>query len=86
MTFAIHTGITKPVRSNCVPKGGAYPFGTMNVGDMFHVPHGDDSNVKVQRRLQSAATSFKKHNPGHKFSMRSIEMHGVPGVGVWRDQ
>lgn len=88
MTFTIQTGIAKPARAFKPSTGADYPFGAMNIGDMFHVPLGDATNVKVQRRLQSAATAFKKrdNNTNFKFSMRSIELHGVPGVGVWRDQ
>lgn len=88
MTFAIQTGIAKPARAFRTSTESAYPFGTMNIGDMFHVPLGSDTNVKIQRRLQSAAVAFKKRdiNTNFKFSMRSIELQGVPGVGVWRDQ
>ena len=87
MTFAIQTGIAKPARAFRTSTESAYPFGTMNIGDMFHVPLGSDTNVKIQRRLQSAAVAFKKRDTqARKFSMRSIELHGVPGVGVWRDQ
>jgi hypothetical protein len=88
LTFAIQTGIAKPARAFKTTIDSVYPFGAMNVGDMFHVPRGDSTNVKLQRRLQSAAGSFKKRDPNtnYKFSMRSIELQGVPGVGVWRDQ
>lgn len=88
MTFAIQTGIAKPARAFKSGTESVYPFGAMNVGDMIHVPLGADTNVKVQRRLQSAINSFKKRdiNTNYKFSMRSIELQGVPGVGIWRDQ
>lgn len=88
MTFAVQTGIAKPARAFNNSTESAYPFIKLNIGDMFHVPLGDSTNVKVQRRLQSAAVAFKKRdiNTNYKFSMRSIELHGVPGVGVWRDQ
>lgn len=67
MPATVREGFAKPSK---------YPFGTMEVGDMFFVP-------AAKKSFSSLASAAGKRL-GRKFSTRAVTDEGVEGIGCWR--
>jgi hypothetical protein len=89
MTFQIEVGVPLPTRKGgpVGKRGSKYPFATMEVGQSFLAPHGDEP-IK-QATLRSAIGAFYKANPdsGRKFGVREVSDDTLGyGVRVWRTE
>lgn len=57
------------------PKGRAsiYPFASLELGDAFDVPLGDEPSQRVRARITSAATYYRKAKaPDARFSIYTL--------------
>lgn len=88
MTFAIESGITKPI-SNRGRKATEFPFGSMDVGDSFLIPvaheAGTEDHKKAvdswRRKLLNSKKRFAQEYEG-KFTTAVV----AEGLRVWRTE
>lgn len=76
MVYEVEKGHDIP---NVPVKVTKYPFASMDVGDSFFVPFGEDVPAVVMNRLRSAAGQ-RSVDGGKKFVVRRMD----GGVRVWR--
>lgn len=91
--FAILKGITIPEsKRGGAFKKSAYPFDSMEIGDMFFVANKDE-NDNASKRLASTVNNankrFKDKKDGkdgqdRRFAVRVYEQNDQKGAGVWR--
>lgn len=79
MTYAIEKNVPV-VHRNGGAGNARFPLATMEVGDSFHMPWGDQDRLKARSVLSNALATFQLRNAGRKFTSRKDDT----GVRVWR--
>ena len=83
MSFAVLRSIPMP-HPDHMGRGHPtkYPWATMEVGDMFFVPFGNERMEVTERMAGIVGARNKRGN--EKYSRRVTIQDGVEGLGVWR--
>lgn len=75
--YKVYTGVAKPPISRATTRASKYPFATMEVDSMFFVPQ-TEAPKTFSSQVTAAGRRLKR-----KFSVRTVTVEGVVGVGCW---